>query len=504
MPRQIAPLILLALILCNPGRAQQALYVEPLHSVETSLSTIRAGAGSQANQLIAVLSPEKTIKIYDAANLSERATFQVGNVPITDAVFGRRALILYAARVTGQIDIWDIAKKEKIKELSGSNTTVLSLVEESQQRLLAAGFDRSVRLIDISSGKTLASTGNLQDDIRAVAVDSSGSKAVVVTEHGWICFLSLPTLKELKKIDTRNQILRAAFSLDGKWLALGGPEGAVRLWDAETGTVRSSFGESMRPITSLAFDPRNRWLVTASADSIVRVYDLSKNTLAKSLAVQDGYVTASSFVSPELLWAGTSKGTIKTWRVLDTPPDTIAPVISFVQLGEPMKVYGTSVRISGLVRDKSNMKEILVEGGAGTLQVTDAGERDRVPGMVTKSFVLDAKLEKVGLNTFSLKAVDECKNVTHQSVTIQRLSSDQVIEITNPPNNYEADKVSTKLEFKLWCEAASYQVLVNLVEATEMRNAQQKTPGEVFSEEIRLSSVTIRSRSMSSRRTVRR
>ncbi len=486
MPRRIAPFILLVLIFCIPGRAQQAPYVEPLHSVQTSLSTIRAGAGSQANQLIAVLSPEKSIKVYDAANLSEWATFHVGNVAITDFVFGKRAPILYAARATGQIDIWDIATKQKKMELAGSNTTVLSLVEESQQRLLTAGFDKIVRLIDIASGKTLASTGSLQDDIRAVAVVSSGAKAVVVTEHGWICFLGLPSLNELKKLESHNQILCAAFSSDGKWMALGGPDGTVRLWDVETGTVRSSFEESKRQTTSLAFDPRNRWLVAASADSIVRMYDLSKNTLAKSLTVQDGYVTASSFVSPDLLWAGTSKGTIKTWRVLDTPPDTIAPVISFVQLGEPMRVYGASVRISGLVRDKSNIKEILVDGGAGTLQVTDAGERDSVPGMVTKAFVLDAKLEKVGANTFSLKAVDEYKNVAHQSVSIQRLSSDQVIEITNPPNNYEADKVSTKFEFKLWCEAASYQVLVNLVEATEVRNVQQKTPGEVFSQEIPL------------------
>jgi hypothetical protein len=486
MPRQIAPLLLFLLTFCIPGRAQQAPYVESLHSVQTGLSTIRAGIGSSANQLIAVLSPEKSIKVYDATNLSEWGTFQVGNVAITDFVFGKRAPILYSARATGQIDIWDLTKKQKINELSGSNTTVLGLVEESQQRLLAAGFDRAVRLIDIASGKTLVSTSAMQDDIRAVAVVSSGTKAIVVTEHGWIYYLSLPGLIELKKLESHYQILSAAFSSEGKWMALGGPEGTVRLWDVEAGTVRSTFEDSKRPIAALAFDLKNRWLVTASADSIIRIYDLSKNTLAKSLAVQDGYATATSFVNPELLWAGTSKGTIKTWRVFDTPPDTIPPVISFVQFGEPMRVYGTSVRISGLVRDKSNLKEILVDGGAGTLQVTDAAERDRVPGMATKAFVLDAKLEKVGANAFSLKAVDESNNAAHQSVTVQRLSSDQAIEIISPPNNYEADKVSTKLEFKLWCATASYQVLVNLAEATDMRAVQQKPPGEVFSEEIPL------------------
>lgn len=486
MKPQVKLAILLVFILYSLGRAQQAAYVEPLRSVETVLSSIRAGAGSQADQLIAVLSPNKSIKIYDAVNLSERATFSSGNVPITDVLFAKQASILYAARATGQIDVWDIAKKEKIKESDGLNTAILSLAEAPQQRLLAAGSDKSVKFIDIVSGKTLNSSSALQDDISAIAVDSSGTRALVVTERGWIFSLSLPSLGELRKADSRGRILRAALSSDGKWMALGGPEGTVRLWDVGAWTVRSSFEESRRPITSLAFDPRNRWLVAASADSTVRLYDLSKNILAKSLAVQEGYVTASSFVSPELLWIGTTKGTIKTWRVRETPPDITPPVITFIEPREPRRVYGTSVQIGGLVRDETNITEILIDEGTGTLRLADAQERDRVPGMVTKSFVLAGKLEKIGANAFSLRAIDESRNVGRHSVTIQRLSSDQVIEIINPPNNFEADKVSTRLEFKFWCEATSYQVLVNMVEVTQNRSVQQKKLGEVFSEEIPL------------------
>ena len=118
--------------------------------------------------------------------------FPMGIVPITDFVFGKRDFNLYAARATGQIDVWDITKKEKTRELGGLPTTIMSLVDESHQRLLAAGFDRTVRLIDIATGKTVASSGSLQDDIRTMAVDSSGTKAIAVTEHGWVIFLSLP------------------------------------------------------------------------------------------------------------------------------------------------------------------------------------------------------------------------------------------------------------------------------------------------------------------------
>jgi uncharacterized caspase-like protein len=60
------------------------------------------------------------------------------------------------------------------------------------------------------------------------------------------------------------------------------------------------------------------------------------------------------------------------------------------------------------------------------------------------------------------------------------------LEITYPPNNFEADKVSITLQFKLWCEAASYRLTANLLDIAEKTNLQQKQLGQEFSEEIPL------------------
>ena len=472
--------------LCASVYAQMATQIEPLRSVDAFLSSVRTGAANQNEQLVAVASQDGTIKVYSAQNLSEVASFAGGQFPLTSVLFARQDRLLYASKVSGQIDVWDISKKQKIKELNISRVAILGIAELPQQRLLVAEIDRNVELFDIGTGKKLSSLGSLPEDISAVLADSSGANVLVVSENGWVRLLGVPALNDLKKSDSRGLVSRTALSPDGKWLALGSLLGIVRLWDVAASTVRCSFDESNKATTSLAFDPRSRWLLAASADSTVRCYDISKFALAKSFSIQEGYVTVASFLGSETFWTGTSKGAVKMWKIRQTPLDTVPPVIVFSEPNEPRKVFGATVEVRGLVRDKSKIREVLVDEGAGVLRLAEPPDRDLLAGMNTKSFVLDGKLDKLGGNAFSIKAVDEFGNVGRSTLTVQRLSSEEAIEVTNPPKNFEADKVSIKLEFKVWGDVSSYQVMVNVVEAAQNRFVKAKSAGNMFSEEIPL------------------
>jgi uncharacterized caspase-like protein len=476
----------LIICLCASVHAQMATQIEPLRSVDALPSSVRAGSSNPNAQLIAVASQDGTIKVYDAQNLSEVASFAGGQFPLTSLLFSRQDRLLYASKVSGQVDLWDISKKQKVKELNISRVAILGIAELPMQRLLVAEIDRNVELFDVGAGKKLSSPGSLPEDISAVLADSSGTNVLVVSENGKVRLLGVPALNDLKISDTQGLVSRAALSPDGKWLALGSPLGIVRLWDVAASTVRCSFDESKKATTTLAFDPQSHWLLAASSDSTARCYDLSKFALAKSFSVQEGYVTAASFLSPETFWTGTSKGTVKIWKIRQTPLDTIPPMIVFSEPTEPRKVYGATVQLKGLVWDKSKIKEVLVDEGAGGLHLAEPPDRDLVAGMTTKSFVLDGKLDKPGENAFSIKAVDEFGNVGRSTLTIQKLSSEEAIEVTNPPKNFEAEKVSVKLEFKVWGDVASYQVMVNVVEAAQNRFVKPRAAGSMFSEEIPL------------------
>ena len=54
-----------------------------------------------------------------------------------------------------------------------------------------------------------------------------------------------------------------AIAPDGSWLATGGDDGTVRIWDAATGQHRATLAGHTGAVTAVAIAPDGTWLATA-------------------------------------------------------------------------------------------------------------------------------------------------------------------------------------------------------------------------------------------------
>lgn len=110
-------------------------------------------------------------------------------------------------------------------------------------------------------------------------------------------------------------ILSAAFSKDGKLLAIGGVDSTVQVWDVGAGQKRLAFKAHRAPVSAVVFTPDGKQLLSASFDKTVRITELADGAEAGRL---DGFKLAvlSLAISPDgkTVLAGTGQ-----WNRKDLP-----------------------------------------------------------------------------------------------------------------------------------------------------------------------------------------
>ena len=107
-----------------------------------------------------------------------------------------------------------------------------------------------------------------------------------------------------------------AFSSDGALLASAHDDGAVRLWDAATGSALRVLKGHSSAVTSLAFSPDSRSLASASTDTMVTIWNVASGSPLHVLGSHSAPVTSVAFSPDGLsLASGSWDTTITLWSV---------------------------------------------------------------------------------------------------------------------------------------------------------------------------------------------
>lgn len=229
--------------------------------------------------------------------------------------------------------IGDAARKEN------HTAHVTSTKFHKETKLLVTGFSTGIFYLHEMPDVNLIHTLSISDhSISSIAVSSPGD---------WIAF-GCPQIGQLlvwewqseqyvmKQQGHATNMTCLSYSPDGLYIATGGYDGKVKVWNTMTGFCFVTFSEHSSTVTSIAFSSNKKFLVSSSLDGTVRCYDLTRyrnfRTLTSPSLVQFSCVALDA--SSELCAAGGQDvfeifiWSIKFGKLLEVLGGHEAPVVS--------------------------------------------------------------------------------------------------------------------------------------------------------------------------------
>jgi WD40 repeat protein/serine/threonine protein kinase len=237
-------------------------------------------------------------KLWEAASGREVHAAATAPGGVNGVAFSRDGRHV-ALACKGVIELWDAIEPRKVRELRGHTSWIYAVAfSPDGARLASGGWDKTLKIWDVSSGTPLLSAEVEDGFVSGLAYSPDGRRLASASEGHKVQVWDAATGRVISTLRGHELgVVGLAYSPDGKSLATAGEDKSVKLWD-----ISSDFPITFRDhkgwVTGAVFSPDGRRILSGSGDRTLMIWDPATGRRLQDLSKHNEWIFAAA-LSPD-------------------------------------------------------------------------------------------------------------------------------------------------------------------------------------------------------------